>query len=109
VCSVPHHRTGDRNPPRQVLDASAAGFLVFIRWANMAALELSVPYDTLAAYCRQNQIEYLALFGSAVRDELRPDSDVDLLMEFALRPESASWRWGGCSESSANSSSGRST
>ena len=49
----------------------------------MAALELSVPYDTLAAYCRQNQIEYLALFGSAVRDELRPDSDVDLLMEFS--------------------------
>lgn len=43
---------------------------------------LDIPYEQLAAYCRENQIEYLALFGSAVRDELRPDSDVDLLVEF---------------------------
>ncbi|MFN8469256.1 MAG: nucleotidyltransferase domain-containing protein [Caldilineaceae bacterium] len=43
---------------------------------------LDIPYEELAAYCRENQIEYLALFGSAVRDELRADSDVDLLVEF---------------------------
>ncbi len=43
---------------------------------------LEIPYEKLAAYCRENQIEYLALFGSAVRDELRADSDVDLLVEF---------------------------
>ena len=43
---------------------------------------LDIPYEELAAYCRENQIEYLALFGSAVRDELRADSDVDLLIEF---------------------------
>jgi uncharacterized protein len=48
----------------------------------MATNVLPIPYDKLATYCQQNQIEYLALFGSAVRDELRPDSDVDLLVEF---------------------------
>ena len=48
----------------------------------MANMGLTIPYDKLAVYCQQNQIEYLALFGSAVRDELRPDSDVDLLVEF---------------------------
>jgi predicted nucleotidyltransferase len=39
---------------------------------------LDIPYAELAAYCRSNQIAYLALFGSAVRGELRADSDVDL-------------------------------
>ena len=43
---------------------------------------LDIPYEELTSYCRENQIEYLALFGSAVRDELRADSDVDLLVEF---------------------------
>ena len=39
----------------------------------------------LAAVCRRFQVERLAMFGSAARVELRPDSDVDLLVEF--RPE----------------------
>ena len=39
----------------------------------------------LAAVCRRFQVERLAVFGSAARGELRPDSDVDLLVEF--RPE----------------------
>jgi predicted nucleotidyltransferase len=43
---------------------------------------LHVPYEQLADFCRKNQIEYLALFGSAARGELRADSDVDLLVEF---------------------------
>lgn len=43
----------------------------------------NIPYTQLADYCRRNQIAYLALFGSAVRGELRADSDIDLLVEFA--------------------------
>jgi predicted nucleotidyltransferase len=39
----------------------------------------------LAAVCRRFQVERLAMFGSAARGQLRPDSDVDLLVEF--RPE----------------------
>ena len=41
------------------------------------------PMETLAAFCRRWQIVELAVFGSAVRGELRPDSDVDLLVTFA--------------------------
>src|SRR2546426_772125 len=36
----------------------------------------------LADFCRQHQIRRLSLFGSALRGELRPGSDVDLLVEF---------------------------
>src|ERR1035441_7127422 len=36
----------------------------------------------LAEICRRYQIKELSLFGSAVRGEMRPDSDIDLLVEF---------------------------
>ncbi len=39
----------------------------------------------LAAFCRRHHIRRLSLFGSALRDDFRPDSDVDLLVEF--RPD----------------------
>jgi predicted nucleotidyltransferase len=42
-----------------------------------------ISYEQLAEYCRRNQIAWLAIFGSAVRNELRTDSDVDLLVEFS--------------------------
>ncbi len=43
---------------------------------------LSVEYDTLAQLCRRHHIRRLSLFGSALRGEDLPDSDVDLLVEF---------------------------
>jgi predicted nucleotidyltransferase len=43
---------------------------------------MSIPHDRIAAYCRQNGIGRLALFGSILRDDFRPDSDVDMLVEF---------------------------
>ena len=36
----------------------------------------------IADFCRRHHIRKLALFGSALRGELRPDSDIDLLVEF---------------------------
>jgi len=39
--------------------------------------------DELAALCQRHHIIKLALFGSLARGEARPDSDVDLLAEFA--------------------------
>jgi predicted nucleotidyltransferase len=33
-------------------------------------------------FCRENHIRRLALFGSALRDDLKEDSDIDLLVEF---------------------------
>ena len=43
---------------------------------------LHLPRDELAAFCRRWRITELALFGSALRDDFRPDSDVDLLVSF---------------------------
>ena len=43
---------------------------------------VDVPKEQVAAFCRRHHIRKLALFGSAVRGELRPDSDVDILVRF---------------------------
>ncbi len=42
----------------------------------------SMPADTIAAFCRQNGIRRLSVFGSALRDDFTPESDIDLLVEF---------------------------
>jgi len=44
--------------------------------------ELILPKEQLAAYCRAHGIRRLAVFGSALRDDFGPDSDIDLLVEF---------------------------
>jgi predicted nucleotidyltransferase len=48
----------------------------------MAELPLSVPRDELADFCRRHQIRRLSIFGSVLRDDFGPDSDVDVLVEF---------------------------
>ena len=45
---------------------------------------LDIPKDTLADFCRRNRIRRLSLFGSVLRDDFRPESDVDVLVEFEL-------------------------
>ena len=47
------------------------------------AIQIDVPYDALAAFCRRWHITELAFFGSVLRDDFRPDSDVDVLVTFA--------------------------
>lgn len=43
---------------------------------------IKVPRETLAEFCRRNQIRRLSLFGSVLREDFGPDSDVDVLVEF---------------------------
>jgi len=43
---------------------------------------IDIPDDRTADFCRRNGIRRLALFGSAVRDDFRPESDIDVLVEF---------------------------
>ncbi len=38
--------------------------------------------ERLAAFCRKHHIRKLSLFGSALRDDFGPESDVDVLVEF---------------------------
>ena len=46
-------------------------------------MTISVSYETVADFCQRYQITRLALYGSALRDDFRPDSDIDVLVEFA--------------------------
>lgn len=43
---------------------------------------ISVDSRALSAFCRRHHIKRLALFGSVLRDDFRPDSDIDVLVEF---------------------------
>lgn len=43
---------------------------------------IAIPRETIALFCRQNGIRRLALFGSVLRDEFGPESDVDILIDF---------------------------
>jgi uncharacterized protein len=44
---------------------------------------LYIPHDKLPEFCRTHHIRELAVFGSATREDFRPDeSDVDLLVTF---------------------------
>jgi uncharacterized protein len=43
---------------------------------------IELPRDKIAEFCKRNRIRKLSLFGSALRGELRKDSDIDLLVEF---------------------------
>ena len=43
---------------------------------------ISVDEEALAALCERHHIRRLALFGSVLREDFRPDSDVDVLVEF---------------------------
>jgi len=43
---------------------------------------VEVPIDAIAAFCRRWNVVELSLFGSALRDDFRPDSDVDVLVHF---------------------------
>ncbi len=44
---------------------------------------VEIPRETLAEFCRRWNISELALFGSVLRPDFRPESDVDVLVSFA--------------------------
>jgi len=43
---------------------------------------LTINKDEIAEFCRRHHIRRLALFGSALRDDFGPESDVDVLVDF---------------------------
>ena len=44
--------------------------------------QVSIPKGRLASFCQARGIRRLALFGSALRSDFGPESDIDLLVEF---------------------------
>jgi len=51
-------------------------------------LRILVPHERIADFCRRHQIAGLWVFGSALRDDFGPDSDIDVLVSFqpTVRP-----------------------
>jgi len=45
-------------------------------------IKVDLPKDKIADFCRRHHIRKLAVFGSALREDFRPDSDLDVLVEF---------------------------
>jgi uncharacterized protein len=43
---------------------------------------LTIPDEQLARFCRERHIRRLSLFSSTLKGTSRPDSDIDLLVEF---------------------------
>jgi len=45
-------------------------------------LAIDIPYDAIRAFCEKYPILRLSLFGSVLREDFGPDSDIDVLVEF---------------------------
>ena len=48
----------------------------------MVATRIDLPMEAIAEFCRRWRIRELAVFGSVLRDDFRPDSDIDVLVTF---------------------------
>jgi predicted nucleotidyltransferase len=49
---------------------------------TMKNRKIHIPEEIIAEFCQRHNIRRLALFGSALREDFTPDSDVDVLVEF---------------------------
>jgi predicted nucleotidyltransferase len=45
-------------------------------------LQIEIPRGAVADFCRRWQVTEFSLFGSVLRDDFRPDSDIDALVKF---------------------------
>ena len=48
----------------------------------MSTPHIYIPLDTISAFCKRWHVTELALFGSVLRDDFGPESDVDVLVRF---------------------------
>jgi uncharacterized protein len=53
---------------------------------------ITIPAGPIAEFCRRNSIRRLALFGSFIRDDFGPESDIDVLVEY--EPDAGVGLWG---------------
>jgi predicted nucleotidyltransferase len=51
--------------------------------ATRTKVRVSIPRKKLADFCRRWKVSELAFFGSVLRDDFRPNSDIDLLISFS--------------------------
>ena len=47
-----------------------------------ATVQIDMPQEEIAIFCRRHEIYKLSVFGSVIRDDFGPEADVDVLVEF---------------------------
>src|SRR5512143_2295865 len=82
VVALRSHRHLDSDGATESFDsvASLPYLALGRRDAVMPAIE--IPADRISKFCARHRIRRLALFGSVLRSDFRPESDIDVLVEF---------------------------
>jgi hypothetical protein len=55
--------------------------------------DMSFSKEKVAIFCRKWGVRELSLFGSVLRDDFRPDSDIDILVEIEPSRGLTAWDW----------------
>ena len=58
---------------------------------NPAQTRIRLPLDAIESFCRKWQIRELSLFGSVLRDDFTPESDIDILVAFESEARWSLW------------------
>lgn len=58
--------------------------MVVVLGNNIKVGDIEVPLESIASFCRKWNVAELSLFGSALRDDFAPGSDVDVLVTFGV-------------------------
>jgi uncharacterized protein len=59
--------------------------MIYVRFSagdDVMKAQITLPHDQIDEFCQKYHIRRLALFGSVLRDDFGPDSDVDVLVDF---------------------------
>ena len=54
-----------------------------VGFRTMTAARISIPHEQIEAFCRKWKIMEFRFFGSVLRDDFGPESDIDVLVRFA--------------------------
>jgi len=57
------------------------------------AVKLNVPRERIEEFCRKWRVQQFSLFGSVLRDDFGPESDVDVLIAFQEVVPCSLWDW----------------
>jgi predicted nucleotidyltransferase len=60
---------------------------------DMGQVNIPIPKERVRDFCRRWRIAELSVFGSVLRDDFRPDSDVDVLVSFAKDARWSLYDW----------------
>ena len=56
--------------------------IMIVRGGNMRQIRITLPQKNIEKFCRKWKISEMALFGSVLSEDFRPDSDIDVLVSF---------------------------